>query len=80
MRHECFDWAKHHRIDVQTFFDFAVDIHHIFPKKARKARLLEIVGSAMGKPPVRDDLEATSDVAEYPPEPYELDDEENITV
>ena len=32
MRQESYDWAKHHRIDLQAFFDFAVDIHHIFPK------------------------------------------------
>lgn len=32
MRHECYDWAKRLRIDLQSFFEFAVDIHHIFPK------------------------------------------------
>jgi hypothetical protein len=32
MRGECRDWMKNHALDMATFFNYKVDIHHIFPK------------------------------------------------
>lgn len=33
MRNGGMDWAKNQPLNMATFFDFKVDIHHIFPKK-----------------------------------------------
>ena len=32
MRHDCFDWVKNQPMSMATFFDFQIDIHHVFPK------------------------------------------------
>jgi hypothetical protein len=32
MRGGCLDWQKHKPISLASFFDYRVDIHHIFPK------------------------------------------------
>jgi hypothetical protein len=32
MRNGCLDWQKHKNISMANFFDYRVDIHHIFPK------------------------------------------------
>lgn len=32
MRHQCLDWIKHQPMNMATFFEFVVDIHHVFPK------------------------------------------------
>jgi hypothetical protein len=32
MRNGCLDWQKHKQMSLATFFDYRVDIHHIFPK------------------------------------------------
>lgn len=32
MRGGCIDWIKHQPMNMATFFDFQVDIHHVFPK------------------------------------------------
>jgi hypothetical protein len=32
MRRGCLDWQKHQNISMANFFDYRVDIHHIFPK------------------------------------------------
>lgn len=32
MRKECLDWIKPDPMNMATFFEFAVDIHHVFPK------------------------------------------------
>ena len=32
MRDGCLDWQKHKPISLASFFDYRIDIHHIFPK------------------------------------------------
>lgn len=32
MREGCLDWQKHKPITLASFFDYRIDIHHIFPK------------------------------------------------
>lgn len=32
MRHDCLDWLKCQPMNMATFFEFVVDIHHVFPK------------------------------------------------
>ena len=32
MRNGCLDWQKHQSMSLASFFDYRVDIHHIFPK------------------------------------------------
>ena len=32
MRDGCRDWMKNHALDMATFFNYKIDIHHIFPK------------------------------------------------
>ncbi len=32
MRDGCRDWLKNHALDMTTFFNYKIDIHHIFPK------------------------------------------------
>lgn len=32
IRNGCLDWQKHKRIMLASFFDYSIDIHHIFPK------------------------------------------------
>ncbi len=32
MREGCLDWQKHKTISLASFFDYRIDIHHIFPK------------------------------------------------
>jgi hypothetical protein len=32
MRDGCLDWIKPHNLNMATFFDWQIDIHHIFPK------------------------------------------------
>ena len=32
MRSDCVDWVKHQTMSMANFFDFSVDIHHVFPK------------------------------------------------
>jgi len=32
MRDGCLDWQKHKPITLASFFDYRIDIHHIFPK------------------------------------------------
>lgn len=32
MREGCLDWQKHKPISLASFFDYRIDIHHIFPK------------------------------------------------
>ena len=32
MRNGCLDWQKHKTISLASFFDYSIDIHHIFPK------------------------------------------------
>jgi hypothetical protein len=32
MRDGCRDWLKNHALDMATFFNYKIDIHHIFPK------------------------------------------------
>ena len=32
MRNGCLDWQKHQPMSLASFFDYRVDIHHIFPK------------------------------------------------
>ena len=32
MRNDCLDWQKHQPMSLASFFDYRVDIHHIFPK------------------------------------------------
>lgn len=32
MREGCMDWQKHKPISLASFFDYRIDIHHIFPK------------------------------------------------
>ena len=32
MRNGCLDWQKHQTMSLASFFDYRVDIHHIFPK------------------------------------------------
>jgi hypothetical protein len=32
MRSGCLDWQKHKDISMANFFDYRLDIHHIFPK------------------------------------------------
>ena len=33
MRNGCLDWQKHKQISLASFFDYSIDIHHIFPKR-----------------------------------------------
>lgn len=33
MRSGCVDWVKHQPLQIATFFDYRIDIHHVFPKK-----------------------------------------------
>ena len=32
MRHQCLDWIKNQPMNMATFFEFVVDIHHVFPQ------------------------------------------------
>ena len=32
MESECLDWIKHQPMNMASFFDYKIDIHHIFPK------------------------------------------------
>ena len=32
MRDGCLDWQKHKQISLASFFDYSIDIHHIFPQ------------------------------------------------
>ncbi len=32
MRSDCIDWVKHQPMSMANFFDFVIDIHHVFPK------------------------------------------------
>lgn len=32
MRHQCLDWVKHQPMNMATFFEFVIDIHHVFPQ------------------------------------------------
>jgi hypothetical protein len=32
MRNECLDWVKNQPMSMASFFEFQVDIHHVFPK------------------------------------------------
>ncbi|MDE0322151.1 MAG: DUF262 domain-containing protein [Acidimicrobiaceae bacterium] len=33
MREGCLDWQKHKPISLASFFDYRIDVHHIFPKR-----------------------------------------------
>lgn len=33
MRDGCLDWQKHKPISLASFFDYSIDIHHIFPQR-----------------------------------------------
>jgi hypothetical protein len=35
------DWAKNQPLNMATFFDFKIDIHHIFPKKWCEANKID---------------------------------------
>ncbi|MGH9126563.1 MAG: GmrSD restriction endonuclease domain-containing protein [Acidimicrobiales bacterium] len=32
MRDQCLDWVKHQPMNMAAFFEFVIDIHHVFPK------------------------------------------------